>query len=207
VADALEERIASGEFSPGDRLPTERDLAAFYKVSRTGIREALLALEISGLVAIRVSSGAYVLSPAAPEKSLTATSVNDPSPMELLEVRLMLEPEICAAAASNATALHFERISSSINMMRDDHRMDAVTSRGDRAFHLAIAEASGNSIALDVLRNIWDGMDAPLPKTLLTHILSPIFRLKAIADHEAILAAMQYRDRRSVFERSGSRFA
>lgn len=196
IADALEERIAAGEFASGDRLPTERELAAYYSVSRTCVREALLALEIAQLVSIRVGSGVYVLPPAPPERPSTVSDKDLPSPTELLEARLMFEPEICAAAAANARPGDIARIFASLSLMREEHRKAAETERGDREFHLGISQACGNSIAQDLLRGIWDAMSAPMWQGLQRHIRSPILRLKWIEDHETILAALEDRDRR-----------
>lgn len=196
IADALEERIASGEFASGNRLPTERELAASYSVSRTCVREALLALEIARLVSIRVGSGVYVLPPAPPERSAALPDKDQPSPTELLNARLMFEPEICAAAAANATPEDVARISASLALMREEHRKAAETERGDREFHLGIASACGNSIAQDMLRNVWEAMNAPMWQGLQKHIRSPVLRLKWIGDHEAILGALEDHDRR-----------
>lgn len=196
IADALEARIAAGEFKPGERLPTERELAAFYAVSRTCVREALLALEIARLVSIRVGSGVYVLTPAAPEPPDLAAAADQPSLTEILDARLMFEPEVCAAAAARAGPNHVARIAASLATMREEHRMAGETERGDRDFHLGIAQASGNAIANDLLRGIWEHMNAPLWQGLQKHIRSPILRLKWIEDHESVLAAIEERDRR-----------
>ena len=61
VAGQIETLIRSGEIKPGERLPSERDLAASFEVSRPTIREAMIALEIAGLVEIRTGSGIYAL--------------------------------------------------------------------------------------------------------------------------------------------------
>jgi GntR family uxuAB operon transcriptional repressor len=196
IADDLEERIAAGEFASGDRLPTERELAASYSVSRTCVREALLALEIAQLVSIRVGSGVYVLPPAPPERPTVVADSDQPSPTELLEARLMFEPEICAAAASNASPRDIAHISASLSVMREEHRRAAETERGDREFHLGIARACGNSIAQEMLRNVWEAMSAPMWQGLQKHIRSPVLRLKWIEDHEAILGALENHDRR-----------
>ena len=195
VADALEARIAAGEFKSGDRLPTERELSAYYGVSRTCIREALLALEIARLVSIRVGSGVYVLPLVQPQQPAVNVMRDQRSPTELLDARLMFEPEICAAAAANATAEDIARIAASLATMREEHRQAAETEHGDRDFHLNIALACGNSIAQDMLRGIWDNMGAELWQNLQKHIRNPLLRLKWIKDHEAILAAIEDRSR------------
>jgi GntR family uxuAB operon transcriptional repressor len=196
VADALEERIAAGEFRSGDRLPTERDLSAYYSVSRTCVREALLALEIAGLVSIRVGSGVFVTSPPSPERLKIEPAMDQVSLTEILDARLMFEPEICAEAAANAKAEDIARLSAALKRMRDEHRKAADTEYGDRDFHLAIAQACGNTIAQNLLQEIWDDVSAPLWQGIMSHIRTPILRLKWIEDHEAIIAAIELRDRR-----------
>ena len=71
VADQIARLIEAGRFSVGTRLPPERDLATRFGVSRPTVREALVALEIAGLIEVRVSSGAYV----CPRKSAAASSL------------------------------------------------------------------------------------------------------------------------------------
>jgi GntR family uxuAB operon transcriptional repressor len=196
VADALEERLALGEFKSGDRLPTERELSAYYSVSRTCVREALLALEIAGLVSIRVGSGVFVTSPPPAERLHLEPKPDQVSLTEILDARVMFEPEICAAAAASAKAEDMARLSAALNRMRDEHRKAADTEHGDRDFHLAIAHACGNAIAQNLLHDIWTEISAPLWQGMLRHIRTPILRLKWIEDHEAILAAIELQDRR-----------
>ena len=63
IADQIRELIRAGEFVAGARLPPERDLAKQLGVSRPSVREALIALEVEGLVEVRIGSGIYVLGP------------------------------------------------------------------------------------------------------------------------------------------------
>ena len=99
VAGQLGELIRHGEFLPGDRLPPERDLARQLGVSRPTVREAMIALEIAGLVDVRTASGAYVRK--TPVTSLMPFAPPDigPSPFELVAARRLIEPEVAFAAA------------------------------------------------------------------------------------------------------------
>lgn len=196
VADDLEKRIVSGEFPAGHRLPTERVLAEDYGVSRTCLREALLALEIAGLVSIRVGSGVYVTQPREPDQPVEFVIADQHSPSDLLEARLVIEPELCALAASRASPQEIEAIAESVRVMREEHRMAAETERGDREFHRLIAQASCNSVLQRALAGIWEEMTGPMWQGLQKHIRSPILRLQWIEDHEAILEALQGRDSR-----------
>lgn len=196
VADDLEARIAAGEFPVGERLPTERDLAAAYGVSRTCVREALLAMEIAGVVSIRVGAGVFVLAPAVPPVPTAETPADSHAPSEILEARLVIEPELAALAAARATDAELGGIARAIDLMREEHRMAASTERGDREFHRLIAQAARNGLLQSTLAGIWVEMSAPLWQALQTHIRNPLLRLRWIEDHEKIYAALAARDRR-----------
>jgi GntR family transcriptional regulator, hexuronate regulon transcriptional repressor len=101
VAERLAKSIAAGDFKPGDRLPAERDLAEQFDVSRTTIREAIIALEIQGVVEVRIGSGVYVTKSQPKGKALPIEM--DIGAFELTEARLLLEGEVAALAAVNAT--------------------------------------------------------------------------------------------------------
>src|SRR5579859_6975796 len=96
VAEELAQRIAAGEYPVGRRLPSERDLAQAYTVSRPTIREAIIALELDGLVEVRLGSGVYVTArlPRGGE-----AGAMDVGPFELLEARRAIEGESAALAA------------------------------------------------------------------------------------------------------------
>ena len=95
LARSLLEELSSGRFPVGARLPAERELAATYTVSRPTVREAMIALEVQGLVEVRVGSGAYVRRLPGKEDipgfNITA--------FELTEARLIFEGEAAALAA------------------------------------------------------------------------------------------------------------
>ncbi|MGR3793701.1 FadR/GntR family transcriptional regulator [Vannielia sp. SX4] len=193
VADSLEARIADGEFEPGQRLTTERDLSREYGVSRTCIREALLALEIAGLVTIKVGSGVFVLPPQAPDQiaAVPAAMPDQNSPSDILQSRLALEPHICRLAASAASAEDLDTIDGYVQKMREEHRMATETENGDREFHFAIARAAQNPMLLEFLQRVWDEMTGPMWQALQRHIRTPLMRLKWIEDHEVIIAALR----------------
>ena len=99
IAEQIAGLIAAGEFVRGARLPAERELATLLGVSRTSVREAIISLEIAGLVEVRVGTGIFVTSaPAAPEPG----GDKGPGPFELLDARMLIEGEIAALAAACA---------------------------------------------------------------------------------------------------------
>src|SRR5271170_4664958 len=95
IADQIRSLITAGEFSPGSRLPAERELAKRFGVSRPSMREALIALEVEGYVDVRPGSGILVAIPngEAPDCS------GDEGPLEILRVRGLIEGAIAAEVA------------------------------------------------------------------------------------------------------------
>ncbi|HEY7608253.1 MAG TPA: GntR family transcriptional regulator, partial [Alphaproteobacteria bacterium] len=92
IADQVAGLIARGEFAPGSRLPTERALAQLLGVSRPSVREGLIALEVEGLVDVRVGSGIYV---RRARGGADADILGDsPGPFELIRARRAIESEV-----------------------------------------------------------------------------------------------------------------
>jgi DNA-binding FadR family transcriptional regulator len=148
IAEQLRSLIGSGEFAPGSRLPAERDLAKQLGVSRPSVREALIALEVEGWVEVRTGSGVYVLDrPAKPAKPVTEHPRLPPTewgPLELIRARRVVEGEIAAIAATQAKRKDTDAMARAIDAMRADADQGVMPLDGDRAFHTAIVQASGN---------------------------------------------------------------
>ena len=92
IAQGIAAGIARGDYAIGQRLPSERDLAQQFEVSRTTVRDAMIALELDGLVEVRTGSGVYVINTAPPAG---VPSARDIGPFELLEARRAIEGETC----------------------------------------------------------------------------------------------------------------
>jgi DNA-binding FadR family transcriptional regulator len=111
IAEQIIAMIASGELAPNARLPSERDLAQHLGVSRPPVREALIALEVEGLVDVRMGLGVYVRQEAASRASTwRARKAGEIGPFELLAARRMVESTVAAEAAKNATPEQLEAI-------------------------------------------------------------------------------------------------
>ena len=120
VAGQVTDLVARGEFKPGDRLPPERDLAKLLGVSRPTVREAMIALEIAGLVEVRGGAGAFVT-----VKAKNGTTNGDDkqspvrgrgsSPLELIAARRTIEPEVAALAAQLATPAEIAAIAETVS--------------------------------------------------------------------------------------------
>lgn len=194
IAEQLRSLIASGEFTPGSRLPAERDLARQLGVSRPSVREALIALEVEGWVEVRTGSGVYVLPRNGGSTHAAQVPATEWGPLELLRARRVIEGEIAALAATHAKRRHLDAIREAIDFMQADIDRGAAPLEGDRAFHAAVAQASDNAVLLDTVQTFWDARHGPLFERLGGHFeTASVWRL-AIAEHEAVLAAIRRRD-------------
>jgi DNA-binding FadR family transcriptional regulator len=141
VAKGVAAKIASGEFAIGERLPSERELALAYGVSRPTVREAVFALELDGLVEVRKGVGVFAIA-KAPRGGEAA--VTDIGPFELLEARLAFEGEVCAVAASRIRDNDVEDLE---NLLQEiDYSGEVLAAEdADRRFHIRIAEITATA--------------------------------------------------------------
>jgi len=205
IADQLAQLIARGEFPAGTRLPAERELAASFGVSRASVREAIISLEMSGLVEVRVGTGIFVTQ--QPEAANRPRGDAGPGPFELLAARKLIEGEIAALAARNATAGHDAALRASVGRL--EHHLDDFAAREaeDRNFHLLLAKATGNGSLELVVEGLWN-QRAELWGRLQQHFHTTDLASRTIRDHAAIAAAVEARDpdaARSVMHRHLSR--
>ena len=195
IADQIRALIASGEFSAGARLPPERDLAKQLGVSRPSVREALIALEVEGLVEVRIGSGIYVLRPDAIEPAQPASRVQaEAGPFELLRARYFIEGECAALAAKNAQKAQVDAIGEALELMSRELGDDRQPLSADRLFHLRIAEATGNGALVAVVKLLWEERTGPLYAQLEHHYESPALWNAAMAEHRAVLRAIAAHD-------------
>lgn len=193
IALQLGQAIEKGEYTVGQRLPSERELAQAFAVSRPTIREAIIALELDGLVEVRLGSGVYVINrkpPAGEER------VKDIGPFELLEARRAIEGEACAIAALRIDDEQLAQLSALIEEMRADNRHNEIlmSEDADRRFHELIAASTQNSAIIAAVQMMWDAR-ARSPQS---HSLDDKSRARGlkppIEEHALILRALRRRD-------------
>jgi DNA-binding FadR family transcriptional regulator len=201
IADQIAAKISAGEFAPGARLPAERELADKLQVSRSSIREALIALEIGGYVEIRVGSGVFVARPLddgsyADDKALadsaeTAGRGNHLGAFELLETRMLIEPECAALAAQYASDQQIATMREHYHALSNSN----TPSHHDRAFHAAIAQACGNAALEAVVAHVWDLSESSVVFGRLDEhmVTSDVWQL-ALVEHGRVLAAIEEHD-------------
>jgi DNA-binding FadR family transcriptional regulator len=194
VAGQLGELIRQGEFLPGNRLPPERDLARQLGVSRPTVREAMIALEIAGLVEVRTGSGAYVRK--APQNCVLHFTPPDigPSPFELVAARRLIEPEVAFAAAACMDAGVLAGIKETLDAMRTGIATGIGVQAADRLFHTRIAAATGNTVLASVVERLWDSTLEPIFDGLSRRTGLPDNQRAALAGHIRIFNALKRGD-------------
>lgn len=190
VADRVQQLIKDEGIESGMRLPPERELAARLGVSRASLREALVALEIGGVIEVRSSSGVYV---ADRHAQAAAAPEAGPGPFEVLAARRLIEAEVAARAARNATDSALDEILLAVLEMERTYADPASHEAADRNFHLALARAAGNSALVAVVEYLWQQRGA-MAHRLKHHYRTEELGEATLADHRAILSAVAAHD-------------
>jgi GntR family transcriptional repressor for pyruvate dehydrogenase complex len=146
----FQQLLSEGLLSPGTRLPPERELASHFGVARSSLRPALKVLEIMGVITQKVGDGSYLNKDASSVLSVPMEFLfllDDTSPQELTEMRLMIEPTLAAKAAERANAQDIALLKQSIADFESSGRDRVRLVASDLLFHRAIFEASRNRLA------------------------------------------------------------
>jgi len=191
VADQIRALIQTGQYPVGSRLPPERDLAHLLGVSRPSLREALIALEINGDVEIRIGSGVYACNPPEPA-ALTAALGESPS--EVMQARAIVEGAVVMMAAARTTAAGLARLRECLDAMRLDLAHKRAPVDNDRAFHVTIAELTGNSVVVRIVSELFEERHSPLTSHVRVRAESLRTWLAAVDEHEAVVRALEARD-------------
>lgn len=161
VMAQIEDRILDGRLKAGDKLPSERDLSALLGVSRPSLRESLRVLEALGIVDIRPGGGAeggavLVGEPGSGFVNLLKLqlALGQFEQTEVLETRIALETWCCEEAAVRATEQDHRELGLILDRMEDPNITTAEFNKLDAAFHVRIAESTGNSLASHLMGSL-----------------------------------------------------
>ena len=215
IADQLRALIGSGEYPPGSRLPAERELAKLLGVSRASVREAMIALEVVGLVEVRVGNGVLVCEPPMrqlsdepvmtqatrdqwndidPELGIEVDFSAEIPPFALLQARRLIEPEAAALAAANASEQELHGIRLAFERNTSDNRESSHTHPGDRLFHIRIAQASGNPAYALMIQHLLGHRYGSMFQRLQAHYTSEDMPFRSEHEHRQVLEALERRD-------------
>jgi GntR family transcriptional repressor for pyruvate dehydrogenase complex len=199
IVGQIQALISDGKLKPGDQLPPERTLAETFKVSRTSVREALRALELSGLIEGRQGGGTFVRTPSSADLVQPLASALLAGRRELLnvlEVREIVEPAVSRLAAERATAEQVAELEAIVARQAEKLARGESFPEEDEAFHQTIVRAADNpillrllNVAMDLLRESrerqFQGGDRPA---------------RSLAGHRRILEAIKRRDGEAAYQ-------
>jgi DNA-binding FadR family transcriptional regulator len=190
IARKLFDELAGGSHEVGARLAAERDLAELHGVSRPVIREAMIALEVQGLIEVRVGAGAFVRRLPGPED----TPAFHVTGFELTEARLMLEGESAALAATQMTPAELDALDGLVKAIARENEQPTYGDAADEAFHLLIARATRNALVVKTTKQYWD-LRSTSPECALLHSRARDADVRPVVDeHRAIAVAIRARD-------------
>ncbi|UTA48645.1 FadR family transcriptional regulator [Simiduia sp. 21SJ11W-1] len=193
VAEQLSGLIADGSIKPGDRLPSERVLADKLGVSRPTIREAMIALEISGVIEIRTGSGIYATKKQAQQPQLELGD-KGVGPFEILEIRFIVESEACALAAARITPEQVAALKVALAEMEEEEKRPDASEQADWKFHRIIAEATQNSAVISIVNWLWELRNKSELSTAFMERLRGGGVHPSIEDHKKIILALEQRN-------------
>lgn len=211
IADQVLQLIRAGEFAVNSRLPSERDLAEQFKVSRPSVREALIALEVMGFVQIKMGSGVYVCKPTQRKRQ---APVKEFAPFELIQARALIEAEIAAQAAIHRTDAQLLELEQRLQDMSAQSAQQKNPLASDREFHAVLARATGNQVLASLVEQLFDARMGVLFSRLANYFDTQTTWEQAIKEHRAVLRAVRVQDperaraaMRRHMERASKRFS
>ncbi len=194
VAQQIAELITSGQLAPESKMPTDRELVDLLGVSRATVREAIIALEITGYIENRFGAGAYVC--GIPPAAGALSAVSGPGPFELLEARMVLEGEIAFLASQLITKKQLRYLEQcNIEMKRE--KVEVVSGgKSDQEFHVHIARATENTALIKMVSEFWrERTRLPMWVRMHRRIGDDTDILEQLVfEHETVVSALHARD-------------
>lgn len=190
IARELRQAIHDGGFTSGEKLPTERQLAGHYGASRATVRTALREVEAGGLISRRVGSGTFVKDLPGSEKDIADVT----SPLELLDARLAIEPNITRRAVVNATAPDIERLRHALEQVEASSDDIEHFTRWDQQFHLRLAECSRNPLMVWLYTHLNEVRGRAQWAAVKGRILTRRRMNAYNRQHRAVFEALEHRD-------------
>ncbi len=196
VMNQIEEMILDGTFSPGGRLPPERELASRFGVSRPSLREAVQKLIARGLLTSRQGGGTYVvetLGSSLSDPLITLFETHPEAQYDLLEFRYALEGVSAYYAALRGTDADKEKIRQCYEELQRCHdlRMFEEEVKADVAFHLSIASATHNTVLLHMMRALFSLLSHHIGDNLSKIYPKPEYRRSIHEQHGLLLSAIE----------------
>ena len=196
VAEQIMGWIDENGLKPGDRLPPERELAARLGVSRATVSQALVALEVIGVVAVRHGDGALLTETRSSTKIIDAIRAHATRLPEVIEARDALESKLAALAAQRRSDDDMARIDGALDEMERDIEADGRGVEGDEQFHAAITAAAHSSLLARMMAEISD----LILETRIESLSQPGRPRDSLKAHRKIAEAIRRKDPRAAAE-------
>jgi GntR family transcriptional regulator, transcriptional repressor for pyruvate dehydrogenase complex len=195
LAEELRGMIERHEVKPGERLESVEQLSKRFQVGRSTIREALSALRVLGLVDIRQGEGTFAAGPrmSRPEERIgDFTLLTMEEKLEFFEVRKIIESGAAFAAASKRTPEQLTAMRSALEAMKKASGKEDLGEAADADFHLAIAEATQNSMLVRMMRQISETLRDTMKESRALWLFSEDSTLERLhKEHDAIYSAIE----------------
>lgn len=191
IAAQLRGAITNGVYAYGDKLPPEREIARSFGSSRTTVRKALRQLEERSFVRRKVGSGTFVVHGGDHDDREIA---NITSPLELIDVRLAVEPHIVRLALMHGTARDIEAMAEALRALEQSGADREHFTQWDQRFHMALANATHNPLMVWIYRQVNEVRGHTQWSKVKDKVLTPSRIAEYNAGHRAIFEAIQARD-------------
>ncbi|MEO3756296.1 FadR/GntR family transcriptional regulator [Streptomyces sp. B6B3] len=186
VLDRLRAYVAESGLGPGDRLPPERELAQRLGVSRASVKQAIVVLEVQGLVEVRHGGGTYLVRGSLEAEPVEALMERRRRLPDVLEAREALETKLAELAAERRTPDDLAALRSALDHMAEEVRAGGHGIEGDRRFHAAVTAAAHSALLAEFMRSIAEQITESRNESLR----QPGRPRRSLAQHRAILDAI-----------------
>jgi GntR family transcriptional regulator, transcriptional repressor for pyruvate dehydrogenase complex len=190
VVSQIQEWIAENGLEVGDRLPPERELASRLGVSRATISQALVAMEVVGMVSVRHGDGVVLIEPAGSTKVVSALRRHAQQLPEIIEAREALETKLAALAAERRTTSDLAAIDEALEVMERDIAAGGRGVEGDELFHAAVTAAGHSALLARLMAEISE----LIKESRIESLSQPDRPLNSLRGHRRIAEAIRARD-------------
>jgi len=192
VVDRIRSHVTESGLRAGDRLPSERDLAERLGVSRASVKQALVVLEVQGLLDVRHGGGTYLRKDSLDVEPVAELVARRQRLPDVLEAREALETKLAELAARRRTTADLTAIDEALDHMRDEIAGGGTGEEGDRRFHAAVTAAAYSSLLAEFMRSIADQITESRHESLRQPGRPP----RSLAQHHKIAEAIRAGDPR-----------
>jgi DNA-binding FadR family transcriptional regulator len=197
IAAQLRRAIMDGVYDYGDRLPPEREIARRFGISRTTVRTALDLLEERNFIRRKIGSGTFVIHDRGDGEREIADVT---SPLELMDVRQAVEPQIVRLAVLHGTARDIAALGEALRRLEQARADRERFTRCDQDFHMALANATHNPLAMWIYRQINEVRRHTQWSKVKDKVLTPARITEYNSQHRALFEAVAARDAEAAIE-------